>query len=100
VSAMLTQPFVALNDRAIGQRYLLHVAIILFVNEPIHLGDRPIGLAAFPPLNLDGPALASRQSSSAWVMSEGESEPKYLAWPWVLGQQDNAASWALAGPVA
>ena len=46
---MLAQWLVALNERAIGQRYSLHVAIILLVDEPIYLGNRPIGLATLAP---------------------------------------------------
>lgn len=84
MGAMPTERFVALNDGAIGQRHLLCVAIILLVNESIHFGECSIGLTALAPLDLDGPALAPGKSSSAWVMSGGEGDPEYLAWPWVM----------------
>jgi len=99
VSTVLTQRLVTLNERAIGQRYSLQVTIILLVDEPIHLGNRPIGLAALAPLNLNGPALTSRQSSSA--RSQGVSV--ILNTSFGLGSWDRRIvphAGAPAGPVA
>jgi hypothetical protein len=60
MAPVVTQWFILSKDCSVLTNDFLDVAVSLFVDRPVHLGKRAIGLTPFTPANLNRSTLFTR----------------------------------------